>query len=353
MKTEESNPRLVFDFVHSPAGKLEEVMKGEAPREALLGYIQLSERGWTVSASDDRWGGAIGALRTRLRGYIEIPSIRMIAQWNAANIVVVVTRISLVLAILAKLLNKKLVFLDAMQELPDSVWQRFLVRRALKMADAAICYSDNQAHHWANSLGIDERVFVALKYGVDGQFYSLPEDGGTEEEVIPYILTVGRDPQRDFDTLVSAADVLGWELRLVTLPYLVPEGIRNNPKVEVLQRIEYKELFKLYTNAKVVVVPVKRGTTYMSGIRATMEAMLLKAPVLASRVAGLEEYFHDGDELLFFEPEDPEDLVCVIRKIDEEEDLRSKIVSNARKRIIDNYSVSVYADALETVFRQL
>jgi len=346
-------PRLVFDFVHSPAGKLEEVEAGKAPREALLGYIQLLERGWAVSASDDRWSGAMGTLRRRLRGFLEVPSFRMVSQWRSADIVVIVTRISLILAIIAKLLNKKLVFLDAMQELPDSAWQRFIVTLALRMADASICYSASQARHWAEKLGIDEYVFVALKYGVDHQFYKLPEDHHLDESASPYILTVGRDPQRDFDTLVATIDVLGWELKLVTLQYLIPEGIRNNPKVQVLERLEYDSLFKLYSNAKLVAVPVKRGTTYVSGIRATMESMLLGVPIVASRVSGLEEYFVDGEELVFFEPESPEDLVKAARRIDGDEKFREKIIFNARQKVINYYSVSEYADAIEKTFRQL
>ena len=135
MQNTVKRPRLVFDFVHSPRERLTEVEAGKAPREALLGYIQLLERGWAVSASDDRWNGPLGGLRGRLKRFFELPSFRMISQWRAADIIVVVTRISLVLAILAKILNKKLVFLDAMQELPDSALRRFVITRALRMAE--------------------------------------------------------------------------------------------------------------------------------------------------------------------------------------------------------------------------
>lgn len=346
-------PRLVFDFTHPPEQRLEEVKMGIAPRESLLGYIQLEERGWSISSSDDRWNGVTGAIRTRLRRVTEIPSTGMISSWKIADIVIIVTRISLVLAIVAKVLGKKIVFLDAMQEIPKSSWKRLLIKQSLKMADASICYSASQAQYWSRSLGISEDIFIPLKYGVDHEFYKPLLNSQSKQERMPFILSVGRDPQRDFETLISAVDKLDWSLKLVTLDYLVPERIRHNPRVQVLERLDFNDLFNLYSDAAVVVVPVKRSTTYMSGIRATMEAMLLGVPIVASRVSGLEEYFNDEEELIFYEPEDPESLTKAIQRVCEDNEFRQNLVLRARIKIMNSYSVRQYADSLENVLRTL
>src|SRR5690606_5037417 len=98
---------------------------------------------------------------------------------------------------------------------------------------------------------------------------------------------------------VSACIQLNLRLKLVTLPYLIPDNARNHPNVEVLQRLPYDKLFELYANAASVVVPLKEGISYPSGIRAVLEALALNKAAIVTRTPVLEEYFHEGDgELL-------------------------------------------------------
>ncbi len=345
-------PRLVFDFIRPPAKRLAEVAAGNAPRESLLGYIQLQERGWLVSASDDRWDGLLGRFRQRMHFKLEIPSLQMIKHWSTADIIVTTTRISLVLAIIAKLLGKKIVFLDAMcEEVPKYFWWRWTIKIALHLSDACICLSASQAEHWANKLHIRKKLFSPVFYGVDPDFYILPSTNLSDKPKSPYLLTVGRDPRRDFSTLVSAIDKLDWDLKLVTQPYLVPEGVKNNPKVQILDGLSYEELFKLYANSTIAVIPVKHGTTFMSGIRATMEAMLLGIPVIASRVSGMQDYFSDGKELIYFEPENSMSLLQAIERITKNKELKNRLILNAKNKITNNYSLSKYSDALEHILQ--
>lgn len=351
---EQAKPRLVFDFVRPPTKKLLEVDNGEAPRESLLGYVQLRERGWPLSASDDRWHGRLGAIRQKLLFTAEIPSFKMVAAWKAADVVVVTTRISFILALVAKLLNKKIVFLDAMcEEVPKRLWRRLPIKWALGMADACIGLSRSQAHHWAERLNVPESVFSPVNYGIDAGFYKRSDDCSAHGDVKPYMLAVGRDPRRDFDTLVEAAKTLGWELKLVTPAYLVPKSVSSSGCVHVFDSLPYDELFELYANARCAVIPIRRDTTYMSGIRATMEAMLLGCPVVASRTPGMEDYFTGGEDVIYFEPERSDDLVSAIRRLIEDAELRERLTKNAKSKVVQSYSVSNYADALEKILGAL
>ena len=347
-------PRLIFDFVRPPRQRLEEVGRGEAPKESLLGYIQLGERGWPVSASDGRWYGWAGALRARLKDYIEIPSFSMVRQWMGGDIIIIVTRISLVLALTARLLGKKVIFLDAMcDDVPSRLWRRFSVRNALRLADACVCFSSSQAERWSKDLRLPASTFIPLKYFIDDAFYVRESVSQGDVPANPYILSVGRDPKRDFETLVIAADKLNWDLKLVTQAYLVPDIIRDNPMVQVLANLSYSDLFSLYGNASVVVIPVKQGTTHMSGIRATMEAMLLGVPIVASHVTGLAEYFTDREDLVFFEPGDAESLVEAIQSVSNDDVFREKMTAQARRNVIKSYSLAQYTDDLENILYSL
>ena len=255
----------------------------------------------------------------------------MVKTWKKADIVVVTTRISLVLAILAKTLGKKIVFLDAMcEEVPKQPWRRMAIKQALRLSSACICLSPNQAHHWAKQLNVPDDKFTPIHYGIDTEFYKCPTNDSNTQDTKPYILAVGRDPRRDFDTLISAANEIGWELKLVTQPYLISKSASDNPKIQILDGLSYDELFQLYTNAKIVVVPIKQNTTYMSGIRATMEAMLLGCPVIASRVSGMEDYFDDRKEILYVEPENSNEKTSSNTNSDPHSNLPSHFINSAR-----------------------
>ena len=315
--------------------------------------MQLKERGWKISYSDDRWKNLLGGLRQKMLYTLELPSIKMISHWSKADIVIITTRISLVLAIIAKLLGKKVVFLDAMcEEVPRRLWRRIVIKYALKIADKCICLSSSQAKHWASKLGLDESTFTPIFYGVDTDFYK-PSLKELNKPVKPYALSVGRDPQRDFVTLVNAISELDWELILVTQHYLVPDRVRKNKNVKILDGLSYEALFDIYNNASVVVIPVKKGVTYMSGIRATMEAMLLKSPVAASRTSGMEDYFVDEEDLIFYTPEETDSLVLAFNKIMQDNQLKMKLINHSHSKVCNQYSVSNYADSLENILSKL
>jgi len=354
MPNTNNKPKIIFDFVRPPVYRLEQVKKGLAPRESLLGYIQLAERGWPINKSDERWNSKLGLLRKKLAFNIEIPSISMIKKWNDADIIVVVTRISLILTIVAKLLKKKIIFLDALcEEVPNRLWRRIVIKLSLEMADGCVCLSTSQADHWAKQLSIPREVFIPVNYGIDLDFYTLSDISNDDSNVKPYLLSVGRDPRRDFNSALMAANELGWELKIVTQSYLVPENVKNSKNVQISENLSYSELFKLYAKAAVVVVPVKIGTTYMSGIRATMEAMLLGKPVVASRVSGMEDYFVDQEDLIYFQPENYKDLIKAVNAIKRDKSVENNLIANARQSITNKYSVSQYVDSLEKIFLSL
>ena len=354
MREKSTRPRVTFDFLYPPAPRLAEIEAGRTPRESLLGYVQLIERGWPVSASGDRWEGLLGGLRRKWVFTLEAPTLEMIRHWSRSDIVVITNRISAVLVLVGKLLGKRVVMLDALcEEVPKrNFFKRWLFRQAIRMSDACVCLSPSQARHWAARLGLREEAFIAVPYGIDVGFYQLPKVPGPSRAA-PYLVAVGRDARRDFGTLVHAASDLGCDLKIVTQAYLVPESARDNPRVQILDGLSYEQLFSLYAGAAVAIVPVRKNTTYMSGIRATMEAMSLGVPVVASRVSGMEDYFKHNEEIVYFEPENKDDLVRSIERVMRDEKTRSDLVRRARKKVVEQYSVSDWADSLERVLESL
>ena len=345
----DNSPRVAFDFRGSPREKISEVESGVAPRESLLGFFQLRDNGWQVVASDTRWRGRLGSVWLRLQRFIEIPDMGTLRDWWQADVIVITTRLSVPLALSAKMLGKPVVFLDALQSVPRRYWRRLGARAALWLADDVIIYSAAQGREWAQKLRLRADRFHAIPYGIDCDFCRLPIRSEQDElsDQRDYVLSVGRDPERDFVTLAHATANAGVDLQLVTLPYLVPQEVRDMRHVIVHERLSYEKLFTLYRDARAAVVPVRRNVSYMAGIRAVMEAMALGVPVIATRTAGLEEYFDDKTHLLFVEPGDKVGLQSSIARLIDFPDEPHRMVGTASTLVRDKYSAERTISALE------
>lgn len=269
-----------------------------------------------------------------------------------ADIIVVVTRISLSLAIFAKLMNKKIIFLDAMcDDVPERFIKRISTKAAILLSNSCICLSRTQAELWSQELGLSTNKFTPVKFGVDTSFYQKVVNPSEVVNTIekPCMIAVGRDSYRNFDILDDVTRELGWRLILVTQSYLVTDKLRTNPNIMILDNISYDELFSLYRAAEVAIVPLKRCTTHMSGIRATIEAMLQGTNVIASRSPGMNEYFEDGFDLLYYEPENKDDLIEKIKLISQNREYKYKLAQNASEKVTKSFNVEQYADSLEEI----
>jgi glycosyltransferase involved in cell wall biosynthesis len=123
--------------------------------------------------------------------------------------------------------------------------------------------------------------------------------------------------------------LIDWDVVVISLPYLIDEALRTSARVRIVQNASYQELKELYARCSAAVVPIRAGATYMAGIRAAMEGLLLRAPVLATRIPCLEEYFQDDVDLLFFTAEDANSLAHVAMRLGAEPQLRERLCANA------------------------
>jgi glycosyltransferase involved in cell wall biosynthesis len=344
--TEARRGTIVFMYPDVASQTIAELEAGRAPRERLAGYHQLRTRGWNVSISDARWLARTARIRRHMARFCQLPSAGMLRDWRKADAIVIKDELSLVLTLLGRAMRKRVVYLDAMFRLPTSRLRRALIRWNIRLADRVVCFSSRQAEHWASELDIEETSFTPVIYGMDIDFYR-PVDRNPDDP--PFVLSVGRDPGRDFGTLVEALAGTGLQLKLVTLPYLVSDRVRQAKDVEILERLSYQELFDLYARATVVAVPLSDAHTYPSGIRAVLEAALLRVPIVATRTPVIEEYFTHGRELTLVAPRDPASLRQAILVAASDEQAAMVVAERARRRAVREFPVSLYADQLESI----
>ncbi len=345
------SPRILFLYPNRMQEELERVSAGTAPTERFYGLIELRRRGWTVDFLDSRFEGRFGRVARGLRPHgINLIDLKTAWAFRRYDLIVVKDAFSTPALLAAKAAGRPLIYLDSMFALPTRPWRRLAARVNLRGADRVVAYSKRQIALWAEALGLPPELFVFLPYTIDLDFYG-PRHPGTSQEP-PYVLSVGRDLGRDFGTLIDALDGTGLHLKLVTLPYLVPEAAGRKPWVQVLARVGYEELFGLYAGAAMVVIPLKRGITYLSGVRGMLEAMALGRPVVVSRTPGLEEYAA-ADEVFFVDPEDREVLRRTMTLVRDDPDRAAVQCHLAGQAVRTRYGMDSFVVGFERLLRSI
>lgn len=87
--------------------------------------------------------------------------------------------------------------------------------------------------------------------------------------------------------------------------------------------------------------------------RVILEAMLMGKPVVASYITGVSELIVDGENGMLVPPGNTGKFAGSIIELIENPGLRKTIGDNARKRIIEMFSIDKYIKGVETVFAEI
>jgi glycosyltransferase involved in cell wall biosynthesis len=326
--------------------ELQTVLDGKAPRDRAYGMLELRAAGHEVDLSDDRFHGLFGSLiqwcRTRLSmNPIDWTTLSAIRRYD---VVVAKDDFSTMLTLGCLLFRRPLIYVDALFGIPRRAWRRALTKFNIELATKTVAYSHSQIGLWSESLALPAVKMRYLPYTIDTPFYRLPMPDPTPQPA--YVLSIGRDLARDFSTLVNAVKQTDLALKLVTLPHLLTEFREELSWVEVIERISYQELFKLYANASAVVIPLRKGTTYPSGVRALLEGMVLGKPVISSETPVLREYATDSQDVLFVEPENIDELRDAIVRVHSQPDLALQLGQRGQQAVRERFGMQAFSEGM-------
>lgn len=342
--------KILFLYPDVAAPTLRQINCGQVPSERLYGLVEMMKRNWEAQISDARWIGPFSWIRRRFRQFFEIPSLKTFIDMHGADIVLVKDDFSVALWLQAKTLGKPIVYLDAMFNLPKRFWRKWSAAINLRYADAILCYSEHQAREWAREFRLPVSRFSILPYCMDVTFYVKLKRRSEEP---PFIIAVGRDLGRDYSTLVDAVTALDIDLKLVTMPYLLPDSAKGNSRVQVLEKISYAELFDLYSRATAAVIPLKRGICYPSGIRAVLESALLGVPTIATKTPILAEYLGNDGNILFVDAEDANSLASQIAWVMSHRAAAEQLAKDASEAVRRNFHMERFVCELEGYLAKL
>ncbi|MFO1368193.1 MAG: glycosyltransferase family 4 protein [Marinagarivorans sp.] len=344
--------KILYFFNHPTAEDERKIAGGEIPSDRLYGMVELKQRGWQIDACDER----LSAFEYRMRPWMSWINWACIKKALRFDAWVVKDNFSFILSILARLCGKKLIYIDSLFHYPKSRLRRASIWLNIRLAPQIGVYSQFQADFWSRTMSVSQDKFRVFSYTVDHEFY-LRGFASAQASVdkSPYVLATGRDMGRDFATLIEATARLNIDLKLVTLPYLLPKNIGDYGHVQVLQRIAYEELFSLYRQAVAVAVPLRDNIEYPSGIRAGLEAMLLGCPTLCTQSEILNEYSAPAEqEIVYCAPHSVDDMARALRTIMTlSDDERQKMCQRAQEKVFRRYSMAQFVAELEQVFHEM
>ena len=182
---------------------------------------------------------------------------------------------------------------------------------------------------------------------VDAEFYAphIPRrDSG-------YILAVGDDISRDYETLLKA--VAGLDVPLVLKTRRVSEDKALHPNLSVIsRRLSDREFRDLYDQARLVIMPLHPVLT-AGGVTAFLEAMAMGKAQIVSESVGLLDYIRPGENCLTVPCHDAGALRETIMRLLGDDDRRHRLEESARHCAQTQFSSRQFASQLADCFRLL
>ncbi len=219
-----------------------------------------------------------------------------------------------------------------------------IVEFCIARADAVFTFAGEQARYLREKYRTDRVHFLVQQ--VDTDFFCAgagPDEG--------YLLAVGADVSRDYDTLKRA--VAGLDVPLILRTTLVSEDPGRYPNLKVIsERQSDAGLRELYRRARIVVLPLK-DMRHPGGITTLLEAFACGKAVVASDSSGVRDYLRHEEHCLVVPCGDADALRSAVDRLLADAPLRERLGRAARAYAEAELSQDRHAQRLAGAIRSL
>ncbi len=208
-----------------------------------------------------------------------------------------------------------------------------IILKTMKSLDGIVCPSKAQ-YDFLLSQGVDKDKLFFVLNGVDVAYIQKKQrDIKPAEE--DYILSVGKDMGRDYETLIDAVKNIGMKVKIVAMPRNI--NTADLPKnVEFLGSVPFDELLGLYKNAKLIVIPTKSEESLdasdCSGQYVLLDSLASGKAIIASKRNSLKDYVDNMKDVFLVEPEDSDDLQTAIKFLLDNPEKVKEMERNTRRK---------------------
>ncbi|MEO1590766.1 MAG: glycosyltransferase family 4 protein [Cyanobacteria bacterium J06632_22] len=388
-----SNCRVLFVFRRQRAERLALWRQGKGPDEMLYGLTHLTVGSLTdqhsasslrdcnsqgspsdccldsdyveEDQSSNHWFKQIFrpverwiAAQTQMGFALYIP-LENFAKFRAANVIVCVNDSSGLPVVFLKWLGlsrASIVYFsqglsDRIATSADKFWcRRFflpLYRHLLLQCSQILVLGEGSAQHLAEVFNIPHARIACIQFGIDSQFWH----PASAASAAPYLLSVGSDLARDYDTLLQAAPD---DLPLKIVTRLPIDATHRGDNVEVASDFSDTELRQLYQQARLVIVPIK-DVYQPSGQSVTLQAMACGKAVILTKTKGIwsPDLMRHLDNCYLVSPGHVQELREAIQYFIRKPSELSRIGKNARATVESDLNSQRFSEDIKDVILQL
>ena len=366
-------PKLLYVFSRASRQEQERlVATGESSRDLLYGYLDFERDSWQVEyicRNQDEW-----SISRRLWFALEWLIARFLRMGFALNIavdhfrelrradVIVSTAdvVGLPIALFKylRLVRTPVVYIsqgltDRVEALPEKSFLRQTVRKIygafFRSCERILVLGEGARKPLLDLFKLPPEKVHVVPFGVDIAFWSRQnlaagQNLGGQARSGEYILSVGSDLARDYETLLRAAK----DVRLKIVTRLSLSARLVGPMVDISSDYRDEELRALYQNSLFVVIPL-HDVTQPSGQSATLQAMACGKAVILTRTRGLWEpsvmrHLHN---CYLVEPGNVDDMTRAIAWLTEHPQEMEAIGRRARQTVEAHYTTKHLAEHIE------
>ncbi len=190
-------------------------------------------------------------------------------------------------------------------------------------------------------------------FGVDIDFWNQGEaqnDNG-------YVLSVGNDSNRDFSTLIRAANKLSHHVKILTKRKIsddIPANVEMIDGSWKSEELSDADLRELYRKASIVVVPLKE-TFQPSGQSVVLQAMACGKPVVLTKTRGLwsTKNLCDWGNIVLINPENEDEIVDAVERILADNTIKKTLGEGGRSYAINHGNIDAFSNRLEALCSRL
>jgi len=222
----------------------------------------------------------------------------------------------------------------------------------LPRVDRVLVYGRVQLEYLRAEYGSTVRADF-IHFRADTDFYQPSNHAATPDR--PYVLSVGLDGGRDFDTLAQAAreftaeSVPGGRVILHTSR---PVSDQSGPLEISGKTISFVELRDLYARASVVVIPL-RDLIHPGGITSLLEASGMGRPIVVSASRGLADYVENGRNAIVVPSGDARAMSSAMATLVRSPEVARRLGEEARRFVVGTCDNRRYAKTLATIIRNV
>lgn len=280
------------------------------------------------------------AFESPLAGLDPIRTLKVLRYYRHFDVIVSVDAPSAFLFVLLKRLlrlNKPVVVIDPPLD-ENYVNRHRLQRWILPYSERVVVFGHVQQEFLRKVYG-DRVKSEFVRHRIDSHFFA-PDRRGQSDPAAPYLLSVGNDVSRDFETLISACS--GLSCRVIVHTRKTPSGpLPANMELHT-EWLTYERLRDLYAGAVAVVVPLRK-TIHAGGVNNVLEAMAMGKAIVVSDSPGVADYVEHEKNACVVRTGDAGELRAALERILGDPDLRVKLGRGARHFCEEMCSMPVYA----------